>query len=122
MGLQHEAKRGVRKPLLKDSDRVAVASNGGMTALMVAAQFGALTTLQRLLSEEGDVDDVDSRGWTALHCAAYEGHAKVCVELLKHGANAEAADHDGRTPMQIALEQDPKSAVVMAQYLERQIM
>lgn len=30
--------------------------------------------------------------WTALLCAAKEGHTAVCLELLDHGANIEHRD------------------------------
>ena len=49
------------------------------------------------------VDDVNSNGRTALHIAArYDEHE--CVQaLLTRGANREARDSDGKTPIQLAL-------------------
>ena len=30
------------------------------------------------------------QGWTALHCAAYKGHAGLALALLQHGADVAA--------------------------------
>jgi ankyrin repeat protein len=46
--------------------------------------------------------NVDDGGWTALHCAAYNGRvecAKVCVEM---GANVNAVRVTGTTPLHFA--------------------
>merc|ERR1719414_1851077 len=95
-GAGERKKKGARRPLLNESQR-PTRGDAGVTALMVAAQFGSLQSIKRLLSEKADVDAVDARGWTALHWAAQESHAEACLALLQAGASAELADAEGRT-------------------------
>eukprot|EP01045_Picozoa_sp_COSAG04_P038247 COSAG04_NODE_10155_length_800_cov_1.253923_2_plen_118_part_01 len=55
--------------------------------------------------EEVDVRAVDERGRTALHIAAAserEGALGVVTALLKAGAEADAADREGVTPLLLA--------------------
>ena len=40
----------------------------------------------------------NERGWTALHYAAYDGHAAVAEKLLKH-TNPNVRDREGATPL-----------------------
>ena len=40
---------------------------------------------------------------TALHLAARYGKGKCIAELIKHGADLEAKDKDGKTPMALAV-------------------
>jgi len=51
----------------------------------------------------GDVNAVNERGQTALHAAAYMGYADVIRFLAEKGANLEAKDKYGQTPLSIAL-------------------
>ena len=39
-----------------------------------------------------------ARGKTALHKAAWDGHAAVVEQLMSAGAKVDAADEDGRGP------------------------
>mmetsp|Transcript_24806 Transcript_24806/g.78083 ORF Transcript_24806/g.78083 Transcript_24806/m.78083 type:complete len:174 (+) Transcript_24806:182-703(+) len=110
-------KRGVRRPLLKGCQRPSK-GDAGVTALMVAAQFGSVESIRRLLSERANVDAVDTRGWTALHWAAQEGHPEVCLALLHSRANIDATDSEGHTPLQLAAAEDPETAVKMTEFLK----
>ena len=77
-----------------------LASADGITPLMSAAGSGirspmedgidkdAPEALRLMLEIEGlDVNQVDNRGWTALHGAAYRGNLSVIQMLVDHGAN-----------------------------------
>lgn len=62
----------------------------GTTALGIAAAFGHLDTVEKLLKDLGanvnTVLKVDGEQ-TALYVAVYEGHEEIVKLLLKHGAN-----------------------------------
>jgi ankyrin repeat protein len=44
------------------------------------------------------------KGWTALHAAAQHGDKPMVEVLLKHGANPNAKNDEGRTPDEVAEE------------------
>ena len=68
--------------------------------LLDAARRGALETIARLLDESEDaVRQHDERNCTALHFAAAGGHLEAVELLLGAGAELEAADVDGDTPL-----------------------
>jgi ankyrin repeat protein len=55
--------------------------------------------VQLLLRHKARVEARDSRDRTALHEAAFAGHADVCGALLDAGADVHARDGQGRTPL-----------------------
>ena len=60
--------------------------------------------MTELLHQHGaDVGLSDSRGVTALHAAALQGHAAIVDLLLKKGASVDALDEDGWTPLHAAI-------------------
>jgi ankyrin repeat protein len=58
----------------------------------------------------GDVNAVNEKGQTALHAAAYMGYGDVIQYLAEKGANLNAKDKYGETPLTIALG-DPEGLV-----------
>jgi ankyrin repeat protein len=75
--------------------------------VFTAAQFGSLRLLEMLLDAPGGADAARAQGprlgKTALLCAALRSDARPCVRrrlrmLLDKGADASAADTQGRTP------------------------
>ncbi|CAD6208425.1 GSCOCG00003437001-RA-CDS, partial [Cotesia congregata] len=63
-----------------------------------------ISALQNFLeSKRVPIDDhvnaEDADNWTALLCAAKEGHTEVCLELLEHGADLEHRDLGGWTAL-----------------------
>jgi ankyrin repeat protein len=69
--------------------------------LIQAGFHGDIEKAQRLLKERlGDVNDGDYDRRTALHLACAEGHAEMVRFLLDSGANANAQDRFGRTPLE----------------------
>ena len=67
-------------------------------ALLKAAERGDLDAVERRL-EADSVDYSNSKGTTALHKAASEGHVDVVRALLAAGAFVDVAEFDGDTPL-----------------------
>ena len=57
-----------------------------------------------LLRAGADVGPATQNGWTALHVAAWNGHADVLAALVRAGGDVNAASSAGRTPHEIAEE------------------
>ena len=73
-------------------------------ALVSAAQDGDLPRLRRMLGAGWPLDARGDEGATALHHAAWLGHADLVRELLRHDAPLEARDRSfGGTPLGWAL-------------------
>ena len=53
----------------------------------------------RLLKLGADIDVRSSKGKSALHCAAKAGFLKVIDVLLENGADIDAVDHNGESPL-----------------------
>lgn len=74
---------------------------GGQPVLLAAAgtEEDDSAGVQLLLRHKARVDARDARGRSALHEAAFAGHAGICQTLLDAGADANARDGEGRTPL-----------------------
>jgi hypothetical protein len=72
-------------------------------ALRHAAEVGDLATLAALVEKQTDVDSRDGAGRTALMMATLHGQADAVTTLLADGADPNAADADGTTPLQAAM-------------------
>jgi ankyrin repeat protein len=79
------------------------AANGPCEALQQAATNGQISDAESVLEAEPDlVDCRDSRGWTPLHYAAFNGETKAIQILVAHGAAVNATDKDGAAPLHAA--------------------
>jgi hypothetical protein len=58
--------------------------------------------LKFLVERGSDVNAAGQFGWTALHAAAYQGLNDVVAYLAGKGANLDAMDEFGQTPLSIA--------------------
>lgn len=86
----------------------------GMTPLMTAPALAGLDALSFLIAHGADVKAADNDGWTALHYAAYapqgiRSPAAVNV-LAAAGANVNARDKKGATPLIRLAESGPAAA------------
>jgi hypothetical protein len=71
-----------------------------------AAEIGAVPELQTRLGHQWDIDARDDSGRTALMLATLHGQARAVDMLLAHGADPNAADAQGVTPLQAAIAGD----------------
>ena len=67
-------------------------------AIIWAARSGKLQAVRALAISNADVTCRSHCRVTALHCAAKHSE-EMCQELIAHGADVEAKDDDGRTPL-----------------------
>ena len=68
-----------------------------------SAEIGDVVALRALLDKQPAVDARDANGRTALMLATLQGRAKAVDMLLSAGADPNAADARGTTPLQAAL-------------------
>lgn len=78
-------------------------SADGLSPLCVAAFWGHEQAVALLLERGADVN-ITNNGtlWTALHCAAFQGHGKVVMELMEARPNLAVRDAEGRTAVDFA--------------------
>jgi ankyrin repeat protein len=72
----------------------------GAAALNISTDEGrALSVVDALVSNGGDVNRKDFNGRSPLHIAAHNGLSRVCEFLIQHGADINDADSIGWTPL-----------------------
>jgi E3 ubiquitin-protein ligase HECTD1 len=82
--------------------------NNGQTPLTGASFFGLTNFVDLFLDSDAGVNLADTNsigsyaGWTALHGAACGGRLEIARRLVDRGANLEAKDFWGRTPLALA--------------------
>ncbi|CAN0045900.1 unnamed protein product, partial [Ascophyllum nodosum] len=93
-------------------------SKNGLTALDWAAFLGNVDVLKMLVENGADVRGSGPRGDTPLHFAvrrnsvgASETSCEAITALLLHGAEVDAADNFGKTPLVIAVEKEKLALV-----------
>ncbi len=89
---------------------------GSAQALRLAAEAGDLERLQRLLDQSTDIDSRDDAGRTALLLATLHDQTDAVAFLLSHGANPNAADANGVTPLSAAISGNHAAIVRMLKH------
>jgi len=105
----------VMRMLLDHGADPKIATHGGVTALMAASGVGwvplqtytespaNLLEAVKLTADLGaDVKAADSKGYTALHGAAYRGSDEIVQFLAGRGGSLQVQDKQGKTPAQLA--------------------
>ena len=91
--------------LLGGADKNALDACGN-TPVLLAAREGHCASVETLVAAGADVDRCTRRagffGWTALHIAALIGHGKIVSALLLNGADKDALNRHGQTPLMTA--------------------
>ncbi|KAH9503985.1 hypothetical protein Btru_067490 [Bulinus truncatus] len=70
--------------------------------LLKSAQDGNLNEVKNLLSQGLNINYKDFYGWTALMCAAKEGHSEMVNCLLENGADLKIVNSDGHSAAWLA--------------------
>ena len=83
----------------------------GWTPLHAASENGHVEVVKRLIHAGGDVNSRRMGGETALYLASRSGHVEVITALLAAGADKTIKDEDGKTPHDVAKNQDCKNAL-----------
>ncbi|PRP90454.1 Ankyrin repeats (3 copies) [Enhygromyxa salina] len=65
-----------------------------------------------LLGAGADSEARDRRAWTALHFAIDARRPRCAAALIEGGAQVDAIDHRGRTPLMLALSTEPMASLV----------
>ena len=103
--IENKSQNGVfvKKLMLTIAENIPVTSTYlyGRFPLMLAAFFDDTDSILALIKKGADVNQ-DNFGWTALHHATYDGNMNACETLLENGANINAVDHKGWTPLMYA--------------------
>jgi uncharacterized protein len=107
MGILNAAKEGhlhnVSALLEVENVNLEVHTENGWTALMYAIENCHVPMVELLLSKGAKVAVYDfSDKMTALHHAVAKGNLKIVVLLVDHGAEIEAEDRKGRSPLFLA--------------------
>jgi uncharacterized protein len=107
----------VNKEIFIDQTKVIADDNqvlGNGSTLMLTAGLGkkddftleeertALAAAKRLLELGADVNETTATGWTPLHAAAYIGANSIVRFLVDKGAEIDAQNGCGRTPLSLA--------------------
>lgn len=76
-----------------------IKNDRGQSALSAAASFASLETFIALAERSNCLKDSDDYGDTPLHIACIHGHFEIAREMLSRGADIDARNQDGQTPL-----------------------
>lgn len=89
----------------------AMAQGSTSDALLAAAEKGDINTVQSMLESGAEVNGYDLLRNTPLHQAAFYGHERICLLLIKKGAQVDALNEAGFSPLYLAVKAKQSAAV-----------
>jgi len=96
---------GITRMLLDHGSKVQVVNKQGETPLLEAVDGGYAEAAELLLKAGAATDNkAETFGWSALHKAAAFGYRDLAEALVKHKANVNLKDDNGRTPLDLAVQ------------------
>lgn len=104
---EHELLQTLRDILAKAAVNVNTFTGNGVTALMLAAQYGNVGAMRLLLQSKANPNLCDEDGWTALTFSSRCGQTSAVKILLEKGATQEG---DGGGALSQAIQQNHNSA------------
>ncbi|MEW5800010.1 MAG: ankyrin repeat domain-containing protein [Bacteroidota bacterium] len=63
----------------------------------IACESGDINTVKRLIPDLVDIDKKNSKGWSGLIMAAFNGHVDIVSVLIDNGANVNDKNYNGTT-------------------------
>lgn len=108
----HAKKSECAIALTRNSD-VNAKTNDGITPLMIACYNDLPGTSCTLIRKGANIDDVDDRGFTALHFAAIHGAHACLTYLLDQGADVNKVSKKGNTALMLACQVGQRSVVTI---------
>ena len=103
------------KKLIQAGGEVNEQTSLGSTPLLVASMNGHVEVVNILIQAGAEVNTQVKegifKGWTPLHLASLNGHVEVITALLAGGADKTLKDDCGKTPYDVAYNQDCKNAL-----------
>ena len=80
-----------------------------LTPLMIAVMFAKEAVAEYLIKNIDAIDDTDGNNKTALHYCSKSGTVNIMKALILKGANINAKNHEGKTPLHLVIDNDAKN-------------
>lgn len=77
-----------------------------------------LTTVQQLIAHDANIDATGQLGNTPPHLAAKNSHIQILSDLIENGADVNAANRDGYTPLYNAIAENKLATTLAIIYYE----
>lgn len=117
LAVMHNHNISVAHELLKAGADVKVQDDSGFTALHIAIALGRPDMTAALINKGVDVSAREkTMGRTPMHIAAQSGQLNEVRRLMFHGADKNARDNNGRTPLHYAITRS-RGAEAVARHL-----